>query len=165
MSIGTSFLGLVGALAITFGAASVASRFSPGGWYATLSKPAWNPPNWVFGPVWGILYILMAVAAWLVWRHLGFIGAAVPLTVYLLQLVLNAAWSWLFFGRQNLPLAFVEILALWLAILWTIILFWNSNIISGILLLPYLLWVTFASILNLSLWRLNPHRSRSPSDL
>jgi tryptophan-rich sensory protein len=107
----------------------------------------------------------MAVAAWLVWRHLGFIGAAVPLTVYLLQLVLNAAWSWLFFGRQNLPLAFVEILALWLAILWTIILFWNSNIISGILLLPYLLWVTFASILNLSLWRLNPHRSRSPSDL
>lgn len=158
MSVGISILGLVGALAITFGAASIASRFPPGSWYGTLSKPAWNPPNWIFGPVWGILYILMAVAAWLVWRQDGFVGAAIPLAVYLLQLILNALWSWLFFGRHNLRTAFLEILTLWLAILWTMILFWKANIISGILLLPYLLWVAFASVLNFTLWRLNPQR-------
>jgi len=156
MSTTTSILGLIGALAITFGAASIGSRFPAGKWYASLSKPAWNPPNWVFGPVWGILYILMAVSAWLVWRQVGWEGAAVPLVVYLLQLILNAAWSWLFFGRRSLGLAFLEILTLWLAIVWTIILFWRYSTISGILLLPYLLWVTFASVLNFTLWRLNP---------
>lgn len=158
MSTLLSILGLVGALAITFGAASIASRFPPSSWYATLTKPAWNPPNWVFGPVWGILYILMAVAAWLVWRQVGLIGAAIPLAVYLLQLILNATWSWLFFGRHSLALAFLEILVLWLAIFWTMILFWRLNVISGVLLLPYLLWVSFASALNFTLWRLNPQK-------
>ncbi len=150
-----SALGLVGALAITFGAAFIASRFPIDDWYAALSKPTWNPPNWLFGPVWGILYLLMAIAAWLIWREHGLAGAVLPLGVYVLQLLLNAAWSWLFFGRHELGLAFVEILALWGAILWTLIGFWRLNVVSGVLLLPYLLWVTFASVLNFTIWRLN----------
>jgi len=155
MSSTESILGLIVALALTFSAAYVGSRFPPDDWYAALSKPAWNPPGWLFGPVWGILYLLMAIAAWLVWRKSGFSGAAVPLGMFVLQLGLNAAWSWLFFGRQELGLALIEILVLWGAILGTLIGFWRVNPISGILLVPYLLWVTFASFLNFTLWRLN----------
>ena len=148
-------LGLVVALAVTFSAAYVGSRFPVDDWYAALSKPTWNPPNWLFGPVWGILYLLMAIAAWLVWRKSGFAGAAIPLGIFVLQLGLNAAWSWLFFGRHELGLALIEILVLWGAILGTIIGFWRLNPISGILLVPYLLWVTFAAVLNFTIWRLN----------
>jgi benzodiazapine receptor len=155
MSPTRSALGLVAALALTFSAAYVGSRFPVDDWYAALSKPAWNPPNWLFGPVWGILYLLMAIAAWLVWRKSGFAGAAIPLGVFVLQLGLNAAWSWIFFGRHELGLALIEILVLWCAILGTIIGFWRLNPISGILLVPYLLWVTFASVLNFTIWRLN----------
>ena len=155
MSSGRSLLGLVAALALTFSAAYVGSRFPPGEWYAALSKPPWNPPGWLFGPVWGILYLLMAIAAWLVWRKSGFAGAAIPLGLFVVQLVLNAAWSWIFFGRQQLGLALIEILVLWVAILGTIIAFWMVRPISGILLVPYLLWVTFAAVLNATLWRLN----------
>jgi tryptophan-rich sensory protein len=155
MSSTESILGLVVALALTFSAAYVGSRFPVDDWYAALSKPAWNPPGWLFGPVWGILYLLMAIAAWLVWRKSGFVGAAIPLGVFVLQLGLNAAWSWIFFGRHELGLALIEILVLWGAILGTIIGFWRLNPISGILLVPYLLWVTFASVLNFTLWRLN----------
>ncbi|TFH37856.1 MAG: tryptophan-rich sensory protein [Anaerolineales bacterium] len=150
-----STLGLVAALTITFGAAYLGSRFPVDGWYAGLSKPTWNPPNWLFGPVWGILYLLMAVAAWLVWRESGLAGAAIPLAVFMLQLGLNAAWSWLFFGEHKLGLAFLEIMALWAAILWTLTGFWELNPISGILLVPYILWVSFASVLNHAIWRLN----------
>ena len=150
-----SALGLVVALAVTFSAAYVGSRFPVDDWYAALSKPTWNPPNWLFGPVWGILYLLMAIAAWLVWRKSGFAGAAIPLGIFVLQLGLNAAWSWLFFGRHELGLALIEILVLWGAILGTIIGFWRLNPISGILLVPYLLWVTFAAVLNFTIWRLN----------
>ena len=150
-----SALGLVVALAATFSAAYVGSRFPVDDWYAALSKPTWNPPNWLFGPVWGILYLLMAIAAWLVWRKSGFAGAAIPLGIFVLQLGLNAAWSWLFFGRHELGLALIEILVLWGAILGTIIGFWRLNPISGILLVPYLLWVTFTAVLNFTIWRLN----------
>ena len=155
MSSGRSLLGLVAALVLSFSAAYVGSMFPPDDWYAALSKPPWNPPNWLFGPVWGILYLLMAIAAWLVWRISGFAGAAIPLGLFVLQLGLNAAWSWIFFGRRNLGLALAEILVLWVAILGTIIAFWRVRPISGILLVPYLLWVTFASVLNATLWRLN----------
>ncbi len=150
-----SVLGLVVALVVTFSAAYVGSRFPADDWYAALSKPAWNPPNWLFGPVWGILYLLMAIAAWLVWRKHGFAGAVIPLGLFVVQLGLNAAWSWIFFGRHQLGLALIEILVLWGAILATIIGFWRLNPISGVLLVPYLLWVTFASVLNFTLWRLN----------
>jgi len=148
-------LGAVGAIVLTFGAAYVGSRFPVDEWYTALSKPSWNPPNWLFGPVWSVLYILMAISAWLVWREEGLLGAIVPLSIFILQLVLNAAWSWLFFGLHELGIAFVEIVTLWVAIVVNITLFWRLKPISGILLIPYLLWVTFASVLNYTLWRLN----------
>jgi tryptophan-rich sensory protein len=155
MSSGRSLLGLIVALALTFSAGYVGSRFPPDERYAALEKPPWNPPGWLFGPVWGTLYLLMAIAAWLVWRESGFPGAAIPLGLFVVQLVLNAAWSWVFFGRNQLGLALAEILVLWVAILGTIIAFWRVRPISGILLVPYLLWVTFAAVLNATLWRLN----------
>ena len=150
-----SILGAVGALVLTFGAAYVGSRFPVDEWYAALLKPSWNPPNWLFGPVWSVLYLLMAISVWLVWREEGLLGAIVPLSTFLLQLVLNAAWSWLFFGLHEPGVAFAGIVTLWVAIAVNIILFWRLKPISGILLIPYLLWVTFASALNYALWRLN----------
>ena len=155
MSTQRSVFGALIALAVTFGAAYIGSRFSVDEWYRALSKPSWNPPNWLFGPVWSLLYLLMAVSVWLVWKEEGFQAAIIPLGIFLLQLVLNAAWSWLFFGLHKMGIAFTEILTLWAAILLCIILFWRIIPISGILLLPYLLWVTFAAVLNYTLWQLN----------
>jgi tryptophan-rich sensory protein len=150
-----SILGLLVSIGITFSAAYVGSRFPVDAWYGALTKPSWNPPNWVFGPVWGLLYLLIAIAAWLVWREKGFAGAGMALAIFGIQLVLNAAWSWIFFGLHELGFALVEILVLWGAILWTILAFWRVTTVSGILLIPYLLWVTFASVLNFTLWNLN----------
>jgi benzodiazapine receptor len=150
-----SFLGAVVALAVTLGAGYVGSRFPVGEWYASLAKPAWGPPNSLFGPVWGILYLLMAIAAWLVWRKSRLAAAAIPLGLFVLQLILNAAWSWIFFGRHQIGLALIDIFILWLAILATTIGFWRLNAVSGFIMLPYLLWVAFASALNFAIWRLN----------
>jgi len=150
-----SILGLAGWLVLCFAAAGIGSLFSIGPWYESLMKPAWNPPNWLFGPVWTLLYILMAVAVWLVWRSHGFKGATLPLTMFVVQLGLNTGWSWLFFGLHRPGVAFAEILLLWAAILVTIILFWRLKRLAGILLLPYLLWVSFAAILNYTVWQLN----------
>jgi tryptophan-rich sensory protein len=133
----------------------VGSQFAPGEWYASLSKPSWNPPGAVFAPVWTFLYILMGIAAWLVWKEQGFGGARVALIAFLAQLVLNGLWSWLFFGINNPLAAFIEILVLWLLILITLVLFWRIKPLAGMLLLPYLAWVGFASVLNFTLWRLN----------
>ena len=155
MNLTKSILGAIAALVLTFGAGYVGSRFPVDEWYAELVKPSWNPPNWLFGPVWTTLYLLMAIAAWLVWRRSGFAGAAIPLGMFLLQLVLNAAWSWLFFGRHAMGTALAEIILLWIAILVTLVGFWRLNAVSGILMLPYLLWVSFAAFLNYTLWRLN----------
>ena len=138
-----------------FAAAAVGSQFMPGAWYAALAKPSWNPPNWIFGPVWSMLYVLMAVAAWLVWQRGGWAKQAAPLRLFLLQLALNATWSWLFFGRQRPDLAFYEILTLWAAILATLDRFWRVRPLAGALLIPYLAWVSFAAVLNFTLWRLN----------
>ncbi len=124
-------------------------------WYAGLAKPGWNPPNWVFGPVWSALYLSMAVAAWLVWRQAGWAGAARPLGLFGAQLVLNVLWSILFFGLHRPDLAFGEILILWAFILATLVLFWRWSKAAGLLLVPYLAWVTFASVLNFAVWRLN----------
>ncbi|MBN1919574.1 MAG: tryptophan-rich sensory protein [Verrucomicrobia bacterium] len=148
-------LGLIVWLALCFGAAWVGSRFMPGEWYAGLAKPSWTPPNWLFGPVWSVLYAMMAVAAWLVWRAYGVRKAALPLGVFLVQLALNAAWTWLFFGLQRPALAFFEIAVLWIAILAAMLLFWRRNRVAGALLLPYLAWVSYAASLNLALWRMN----------
>ncbi len=127
----------------------------PGEWYASLAKPSWNPPSSVFGPVWTILYLLMGVAAWMVWREAGFSGARRALTLFIVQLVLNALWSYLFFGLQQPMVAFIEIIVLWCAILATILAFWPVSRTAGALLIPYLCWVSFASALNYQLWRLN----------
>jgi benzodiazapine receptor len=148
-------LGLVGWLVLCFGAAAFGSLFLPGEWYAQLRKPAWNPPNWIFGPVWTTLYTMMAVAAWLVWSRGGFAAQRLALGLFLLQLVLNAAWSALFFGLHNPGLAFGEIVLLWLAISGTLLAFRQAHPIAAALLLPYLAWVTFAAILNFTLWQLN----------
>ena len=148
-------LGLAGWLALTFAAAFIGSRFGTGPWYDSIEKPSFNPPSAVFGPVWTILYALMAVAAWLVWRRWGFDGARAALGMYVAQLVLNTAWSWLFFGLHDIGLALVDILALLVAIALTLALFWRKHRLAGALLVPYLCWVAFASVLNFSIWRLN----------
>jgi tryptophan-rich sensory protein len=155
MTAAASIIAALAAMGLTFGTAFVGSRFPVDDWYAGLTKPAWNPPNWLFAPVWTALYLLMAIAAWLVWRESGFSGAAVPLAVFVLQLILNAGWSWIFFGRHEIRLALIEIVILWLAILWTVLAFWRVSPVAGALLVPYLLWVSFASVLNYAIWRLN----------
>lgn len=123
-------------------------------WYRGLVKPPLNPPEWVFGPVWTLLYILMAISAWLVWRRVGF--ASTALKLFFVQLLLNATWSFLFFGLRRPDYAFGEILLLWAAILATMIAFWKVRPLAGALFVPYLAWVSFATYLNGALWRLNP---------
>ena len=150
-----STLGLVGWLAVSFGAGWIGSQFRPDAWYESLAKPAWNPPNAIFGPVWSVLYALMGVAAWLVWRRAGFKKASAALVLFVVQLALNALWSYLFFGLHRVDLAFFEILVLWVLILIVAVLFWREVWLSGTLMLPYLVWVGFASVLNFALWRLN----------
>lgn len=149
-------LSLAAFLAITFLAPLISGPATAGavrGWYTTIQKPDWTPPSWIFGPVWTILYAMMAVAAWMVWRR-G--GRGLPMIVYGVQLTLNAAWSLLFFGLKRPDLAALEIVALWLAIIATIVVFWKKSATAGALLLPYLAWVTFATGLNIAIWRLNP---------
>jgi tryptophan-rich sensory protein len=125
-------------------------------WYRALHKPAFNPPDWLFGPAWTVLYLLMAVAVFLVWRS-GFNAAGVKLAlaVFLAQLLLNALWSILFFGLRSPLAGLVDIAALWLAIVATIVLFFRVSTAAGVLLLPYVGWVTFAAILNAAVYRLN----------
>ena len=144
-------LWIIGSLA----AGWVGSMFMPGEWYAALAKPAWTPPGAVFGPVWTILYVLMGVAAWLVWRKAGFAGAGTALTLFIVQLVLNALWSYLFFGAHQLLPAFIEVVVLWVLILATMLSFWRIIPAAGVLLIPYLCWVAFAATLNFQIWRLN----------
>ncbi len=150
-----AWIGLGFWLVVTFIAALIGSRFQPGEWYIGLTKPALTPPAWVFGPVWTLLYAMMAVVAWLVWRRYGFTDAIVPLGLFLGQLALNCLWSYLFFGLQRPELAFLDIIALWLAILATFVAFWHCHQLAGLLLLPYLLWVSFATYLNFQFWQLN----------
>ncbi|HTW90970.1 MAG TPA: TspO/MBR family protein [bacterium] len=125
-------------------------------WYEGLVKPRFNPPEWLFGPAWTALYLLMAVAAWLVWKR-GFSapGVRLALAAFLLQLVLNALWSVFFFGLRSPLYGLVDILLLWLAILGTIVLFFRVSVPAGVLLLPYIGWVTFATILNAAILSLN----------
>lgn len=129
--------------------------FDPGIWYQNIVKPAWTPPDIVFPIVWPLLYICMGIAAWIVWKKYGFAGASRELQWFGLQLTLNAAWSVIFFGAHDIGTALSEILLLWNAILFTLMLFWRRSRIAGILLIPYLVWVSFASVLNFAIWRLN----------
>lgn len=140
----------------TAGLGAASTSLSVGDWYAAIKKPSWNPPNWVFGPVWTALYIGMAVAAWLVWRKNGLADAWLPLRLFGVQLFLNAAWSALFFGMRNPGIALADIVLLWIAILATIVAFGRVSSLAATLLVPYLAWVSFATALNWSIWRLNP---------
>jgi tryptophan-rich sensory protein len=151
-------LGLAGWLVATFAAGSIGALASAGAatFYGQLIQPAWAPPAWLFGPVWSVLYILMAVAAWLVWREHGFRGAPTALWLFVIQLFANALWTWLFFVLHLGALSLAEIVVLWLLIAATIAAFWPLQRFAALLLVPYLAWVSFASALTLSLWRLNP---------
>ena len=126
-------------------------------WYPTLVKPSFNPPNWIFAPVWSMLYIMMGIAAGLVWDSMESNTALVKkaLVVFAIQLALNALWSYLFFGLMNPMLALIEIVILWLMIYETYVQFGKINKIAGYLFIPYLLWVSFAMVLNASIWWLN----------
>ncbi len=151
-------VGLVVWLSLSFIAAAIGSAASirADSFYAQLARPSWSPPASVFGPVWTILYALMGIAAWLVWRVGGFHAARTAIGLFLVQLAVNALWSWLFFGWHRGALAFADILLLWSLIVATLVAFWRIRPLAGALLVPYLLWVSFASVLNYSVWQLNP---------
>lgn len=150
--------GLAAWLIVVFMAAAVggAASVQAGPFYTQLLRPDWAPPPAVFGPVWTVLYVLMGIAAWLVWRVGGFRAARSALTLFLVQLALNALWTWLFFAWHRGALAFADIVLLWVLILATLIAFWRVRPLAGALLVPYLLWVSFAAALNYSVWQLNP---------
>jgi tryptophan-rich sensory protein len=147
--------GLVFWTALCFSAALSGTAFPVDAWYAELQRPSIAPPNWIFGPVWTVLYLMMAVASWLIWRRDGFYKERVPLILFVCQLILNAAWSWLFFGLHRMDLAFLEIIALFVTIAITASAFFRRNRLAGTLLIPYLLWVGFATLLNFEFWRFN----------
>jgi benzodiazapine receptor len=157
-SIPQQTLGLFAWLLASFITAAIGgfASINAAGFYGELTQPAWAPPSWLFGPVWTVLYVLMAIAAWLVWRRHGFAGAGAALKLYLVQLLFNALWTWLFFAWRLGSVALAEIVLLWLLIAATIVLFWRLHRLAAVLLLPYLAWVSFATALNFTLWRLNP---------
>lgn len=146
---------LIGFLALSLIVALSGIRFQPGEWYEGLLKPSWTPPDSAFGPAWTMLYVLMATSAWMVWKSAGMARARGALAVYLFQLLLNASWSLVFFGWHHMGLGFVNIVLLWFAIAATAGLFWRHHKMGAILLVPYLLWVGFAGVLNFTIWRLN----------
>jgi translocator protein len=142
-------------LLVVAAAAAVGGYFPPGPWYASLSKPAWTPPNWIFAPVWTLLYIGIAVAGWMVWRRNGSrVGPS--LALWGAQLVLNAAWSWFFFGEHRPGVALADIGALLACIIAFIVVTYGACRPAAYLFVPYALWVAFATALNHALWRLNP---------
>jgi tryptophan-rich sensory protein len=157
-SLRAQVLGLVAWLALAFAASAVGAVASiqARSFYSELAQPGWAPPGSIFGPVWTLLYALMGVAAWWVWRAGGFRNNRAALTVFLLQLALNALWSWLFFAWHLGFIALAELFVLWILILATLVSFWRVRPLAGALFIPYLLWVSFAAVLNYSLWQLNP---------
>ena len=152
-------VGLLGWLAFSFAASAIGALASvrAATFYQQLAQPAWAPPSSVFGPVWSVLYALMGIAAWLVWREGGWRAQRAALALFVGQLAVNALWSWLFFAWHRGAIALLDIVLLWLLLLGTINAFWRVRPLSGALLLPYLGWVTFAAALNYAVWQLNPH--------
>lgn len=156
---GNKIAGLIGWLLICYATSFIGAIVSPGiaspEWYQALAKPSWTPPGWIFGPVWTTLYTLMGLAAWWIWKDFGWMEAAAGLRLFIIQLVFNAAWSWIFFRWHLLGWAAIEIIVLWALILATLRSFWRHNRWAGALLIPYLLWVSFAAALTFSIWQLN----------
>ena len=157
-SLQKQLLGLAAWLAASFTASGVGALASIQArpFYGQLTQPDWSPPPWLFAPVWTVLYLLMGISAWLVWRSGGFVQNRTALTLFLAQLVFNALWSWLFFTWHLGLVALLDIAVLWTLIAATLFTFWQVRPLAGGLLVPYLLWVSFAALLNLSLWQLNP---------
>jgi tryptophan-rich sensory protein len=153
----SNMFALAGWFLLSFAASGVGAVASVNArdFYQDLVRPTWAPPGWLFGPVWTTLFALMAIAAWLVWRARGWQGARTPLTVFVFQLVFNALWSWLFFAWRMGTAAIVDVLLLWVLIVVTLVLFWRVRPLAGALLLPYLLWVTYASALTIWIVRHN----------
>ena len=151
-------VGLLGWLLLTFVAAAVGAVASAdaGAFYEQLVRPVWAPPGWLFAPVWTVLYVLMGVAAWLVWREHGFKRGRTALGLFIVQLGANALWTWVFFAWHQGALALAEIMLLWCLIVATVAAFRPLNALAAALLLPYLAWVTFACALTFATWRLNP---------
>ncbi len=156
-----NWLVLAAFIAAALGVGALGALFSPGvsaaagQWYEMLGKPEWAPPNSWFGPVWTALYVSMGTSAWLIWRERYHRGRSAALAAYTIQLLLNAAWAPLFFGLKNIGAGLFVIVALWLAIVWTIREFAVVKGVAAWILAPYLIWVSFASALNLALWRMN----------
>jgi len=155
---------LILALVLVALAAAIGTRFKPDKWYQALNKPVWEPPAWIFTPVWTLLYIAIALSVWFAWR--GSHGKdtlllVVGLSLWLAQLIANAVWSWLFFGLHRAYWALVDIVALFLMVLATTIIFFRLSLVAGWLLVPYLAWLAFAACLNAALWLANRH----PPDL
>ena len=151
--------GLIISVAVCFLAAGIGAwvtAASVNSWYLGINKPPWNPPDWIFGPVWSALYLMMAISAWLVWKTAESQKTRVALSCFALQLLLNVFWSILFFGLQQPGWAAIEIVGLWVSIAVTILLFSRQSKLAAGLLVPYLLWVTFAAYLNYTIWVLNP---------
>lgn len=151
-------LALAGWLALCFAAAAIGAVASvrAGSFYAGLAQPAWAPPPGVFSPVWTTLYALMAIAAWLVWRQPGHPGRRAALTLFVVQLAVNALWSWLFFRWQLGAAAFADVVLLLVLLAATVLQFWRVRPLAGVLLLPYLAWVAFAGALTWAMWQRNP---------
>ncbi|MEP6845486.1 MAG: TspO/MBR family protein [Panacibacter sp.] len=148
------FLSLALTLTVGFAASLVTSK-SSGTWYTALHKPFFNPPKWLFAPVWSVLYVLMAISFYLVWKQVETAKRNVALFVFVLQLALNGIWSFIFFNMREMGWALVDITILWVMIIVTMNLFAPSSKLAAWLMYPYLLWVTFATLLNFSIWELN----------
>ena len=140
-------------IAIVVGVAASGAVFMPGAWYQTLNKPSWTPPNWLFAPAWSALYLMIAIAGWLIWTRAGFSAA---LIIWALNLIFNAAWSWLMFGRRQIRTALIDALGMLVTIIAFMALAWPINPLAMWLFAPYLAWVMFATALNASLLRRNP---------
>ncbi len=153
----SGYLALGVFVALNIATASSGAFFRPGDWYEELNRPWWRPPNWLFAPAWTLLYLLNAIAGWLVWRAAP-ADLAVLMGLYGVSLLFNAAWSGIFFGLRRMDLAFFELMALWASIALMIILFGPVNPRAAQLLYPYLGWVTFAGALNFAMWRMNRGR-------
>jgi len=134
---------------------SMFTRKSVQTWYPQLQRPSWNPPNWIFGPVWGFLYLMMAVSSWLVWRQAGWHGARLALHMFRIQLLLDVAWSAVFFGMRAIGAAYGEILLLWTIAIATAVAFYSVSLLAAWLLIPYIAWIGFASYLNFRIWQMN----------
>lgn len=146
-----NWLGLLTWIVVAFLPAAMTMFVATGPWYEALNRPAWTPPSWVFGPVWTLLYLLMGIAAWRIWARSGFGDRSTRhvLVLFMVHLIFNAAWTGLFFGLHMLTAAAVEIVILWAMILALMVLFWKRDHLAGALLLPYLLWVTYAVTLSI----------------